>query len=212
MPAAVAAAAAAAATTSTTGTTVSAAVAKVAKVAKVSPVVRAPGPANASAQAGPSSTHSPHPSKPSATTTVARIIAPVAGPSTLAAAAEPEPVLIKHTTKALHAMRQRFCAMSEKCIGFDLFRDKGKGSGNFLWVPLGLTLAANNLRVVGYPINARLPGETSRDKGSGAWRAQDLTWFNVALQEHESGSHWGLRMEKHIYTEGKCAPLLHLSF
>ncbi|KAJ7723037.1 hypothetical protein B0H14DRAFT_3520155 [Mycena olivaceomarginata] len=91
------------------------------------------------------------------------------------------------TTPNINAMRDRFCSMSQECLVLDLFRDKGGRVGNFLWVPLGATLAANDLRLVGYPANVRLPGEIVSDKASGAWRSQDLTYFNVALLEHELG-------------------------
>ncbi|KAJ7881224.1 hypothetical protein B0H13DRAFT_1891431 [Mycena leptocephala] len=108
----------------------------------------------------------------------------VAGPSTIAAAA---PAIAGPST-ALNEMRDRFCDMSRTCLGFDLFHDKGaRGNGNFLWIPLGTALASNNLRLVGYPTNVRLPGELYTDKGSGAWWNQDLTWLNVALLEHETG-------------------------
>ncbi|KAJ7801132.1 hypothetical protein B0H14DRAFT_3490004 [Mycena olivaceomarginata] len=106
------------------------------------------------------------------------------------------------TTPNINAMRDRFCSMSQECLVLDLFRDKGGRVGNFLWVPLGATLAANDLRLVGYPANVRLPGEIVSDKASGAWRSQDLTYFNVALLEHESGSGWGLRLERHEYKKG----------
>jgi hypothetical protein len=106
------------------------------------------------------------------------------------------------TTPNINAMRDRFCSMSQECLALDLFRDKGGRVGNFLWVPLGATLAANDLRLVGYPANVRLPGEIVSDKASGAWRSQDLTYFNVALLEHESGSGWGLRLERHEYKKG----------
>lgn len=106
------------------------------------------------------------------------------------------------TTPNINAMRDRFCSMSQECLALDLFRDKGGRVGNFLWVPLGATLAANDLRLVGYPANVRLPGEIVSDKVSGTWRSQDLTYFNVALLEHESGSGWGLRLERHEYKKG----------
>ncbi|KAJ7837140.1 hypothetical protein B0H13DRAFT_2368360 [Mycena leptocephala] len=103
-------------------------------------------------------------------------------------------------------MRDRFCDMSQACIGFDLFRDKGaRLGGNFLWVPL----AANNLRLLGYPTNTRLPSQGSSNKGSGAWRAQELTWFNVALAEHESKSGWGFRLEHHPYSKGDLVIIGH---
>ncbi|KAJ7827068.1 hypothetical protein B0H13DRAFT_1917870 [Mycena leptocephala] len=152
-----------------------------------------------------------HPVRTSATSTIAPIagpstITPIAGPSTIAPTAGPsiaDPVVIKNMTLNLNAMRDHFCDMSQACIGFDLFRDKGaRLGGNFLWVPLAATLAANNLRLLGYPTNMRLPSQGSSDKGSGAWRAQELTWFNVALAEHESKSGWGFQLEHHTYSKG----------
>ncbi|KAJ7901433.1 hypothetical protein B0H13DRAFT_1883022 [Mycena leptocephala] len=140
-------------------------------------------------------------------------ITPTAGPSTIAPTVGPsiaDPVVIKNTTPNLNAMRDRFCDMSQACIGFDLFRDKGAQlGGNFLWVPLAATLAANNLRLLGYPTNTRLPSQGSSDKGSGAWRAQELTWFNVALAEHESKSGWGFRLEHHPYSKGDLVIIGH---
>ncbi|KAJ7817670.1 hypothetical protein B0H13DRAFT_1922780, partial [Mycena leptocephala] len=164
------------------------------------------------------------PRNASATSTIAPIarpstIAPIAGPSTITPTAGPstiaptgpsiaDPVVIKNTTPNLNAMRDRFCDMSQACIGFDLFRDKGaRLGGNFLW--LAATLAANNLRLLGYPTNTRLPSQGSSDKGSGAWRAQELTWFNVALAEHESKSGWGFRLEHHPYSKGDLVIIGH---
>lgn len=92
--------------------------------------------------------------------------------------------------------------MSQVCLDFDLFRDKGGQVSNFLWVPLGATLATNNLGLVGYPANVRLPGEKVGDKASGVWCSQDLTYLNVALLEHELGSGWGLQLQQHEYKKG----------
>ncbi|KAJ7922223.1 hypothetical protein B0H13DRAFT_1865989 [Mycena leptocephala] len=124
------------------------------------------------------------PAVPTRPSTIAAAAPTIAGPSTV------ELVRINNSTQALNEMRDRFCDMSQTCLGFDLFRDKGTA------------LASNNLRLVGYPTNVRLPGELYTDKGSGAWRNQDLTWLNVALLEHETGSSWGLRLERHQYAVG----------
>ncbi|KAJ7924773.1 hypothetical protein B0H13DRAFT_2315102 [Mycena leptocephala] len=57
------------------------------------------------------------------------------------------------------------------------------------------------------PTRASLQG--SSDKGSRAWRAQELTWFNVALVEHKSDSGWGLRLEHHTYSDGDLVIIGH---
>ncbi|KAJ7235173.1 hypothetical protein B0H12DRAFT_1076159 [Mycena haematopus] len=132
----------------------------------------------------------------------------VAGPSkqapTVVAA-----VKIQSNTDNIKAIRDRCCAMSQLCAKFDVFRDKGGRLGNFIWVPIGATLSSNNLRLLGYPTEARLPGEVYGDKGSGAWRSQDLTYLNVSLLEHESGSGYGLRLQSHHYTEGDLVIIGH---
>ncbi|KAJ7739074.1 hypothetical protein DFH07DRAFT_983960 [Mycena maculata] len=116
---------------------------------------------------------------------------------------------IPATTPNINLMRDRFCAMSQRCIELDFFRDKGGRIGNFLWVPLGATLAANNMRLVGYPNNVRLPGEASGDKASGAWRAHELAYFNIALLENESELGVGLRLEQHTYAKGDLVIIGH---
>ncbi|KAJ7876972.1 hypothetical protein B0H13DRAFT_2547937 [Mycena leptocephala] len=178
-------------------------------------VTKASAPVAKVKKASPATLHPVHASATSTVTPTAgpSTITPTARPSTIAPTVGPsiaDPVVIKNMMPNLNAMHDCFCNMSQACIGFDLFCDKGAWLGrNFLWIPLGATLAANDLRLLGYPTNTCLPSQSSSDKGSGVWRAQELTWFNVALVEHESNSGWGLRLEHHTYSDGDLVIIGH---
>ncbi|KAJ7722725.1 hypothetical protein DFH07DRAFT_783733 [Mycena maculata] len=103
----------------------------------------------------------------------------VAGPSTTGV------VKIDTSTATLNLIWEHLCRMSSNCLGFDLFHESTGRPGNFIWIPLAATLSLNNLRLLGFPVGIC-----------------NTTLLNVALQEHESGSGWGIRLERHAYTEG----------
>ncbi|KAJ7828172.1 hypothetical protein B0H13DRAFT_2437995 [Mycena leptocephala] len=182
---------------SATAAKVSTAVAKVVEATKASTAQPPRRPATASAQAG-LSTNPSRPPAPVARSSKPSVAGPskpfasVAGPSRLATAAA-EPLSIP-------AMRDRFCNMSRRCLSYDLFHDNGaRANGNFLWVPLGKTLAANDLPIVGYPTNVRLPGEVSRDKGDLVIIGHDYTIAAPESSDHEAiEAYWKTSRGAHV--------------
>ncbi|KAJ7815404.1 hypothetical protein B0H14DRAFT_3476156 [Mycena olivaceomarginata] len=90
-------------------------------------------------------------------------------------------------------LRVRLAQASIADVGFNAFLKQN--GGGFLWTSLGRELLKRRVRIVGYPVDARLPAQTKARKGSSAWRILDLNAFNRALQARSSAGH-GLRLEK----------------
>ncbi|KAJ7832791.1 hypothetical protein B0H14DRAFT_2591902 [Mycena olivaceomarginata] len=90
-------------------------------------------------------------------------------------------------------LRVRLAQASIADVGFNAFLKQN--GGGFLWTSLGRELLKRRVRIVGYPVDARLPAQTKARKGSSAWQILDLNAFNRALQARSSAGH-GLRLEK----------------
>ncbi|KAJ7738456.1 hypothetical protein DFH07DRAFT_966044 [Mycena maculata] len=83
-------------------------------------------------------------------------------------------------------------------VGIDLFVD-AKCPGSFVWVSLGSSLKTQNIRLLGFPVDARLPGLSRPAKGASAWRVIDIRAFSRAIKACSKAGQ-GLRFEKFTYT------------
>ncbi|KAJ7745944.1 hypothetical protein DFH07DRAFT_776560 [Mycena maculata] len=80
----------------------------------------------------------------------------------------------------------------------DIFTDP-KRPGSFVWVILGSWLKTHNIRMLGFPTDARLPGLSRVSKGASAWRVIDVRAFNRAFRARVKDGQ-GLRFEKFTYS------------
>ncbi|KAK6974536.1 hypothetical protein R3P38DRAFT_2811906 [Favolaschia claudopus] len=105
-------------------------------------------------------------------------------------------VKLPTTSEDIRWMRGRWSAMSIATIGMDIFRKEN--AGQFSWLTLPRLLKDNRCRLLGFPDNLHLPGETTtgRAQATGAWRVRDMKYFNLAILEWEKTGN-GLRLEHH---------------